>query len=195
MAASSTIQTRRGPSRSAAARLSAAGGAARRSRLGYDAFKMADGKRYTGMAIGRGHTWRYDAGEWKEKKVSPERWEISDAVTKRRKGHAPEGSGAPVGTEYHWYILAHQVVRKLDANDYSTAMTGFKIKLAHKRADKDEWSLDDPRQRRQVIRLLEDELERLREEDAVGGASATSSTTTTRRSRATRTLTAAAGSR
>jgi hypothetical protein len=26
------------------------------------------------------------------------------------------GSGAPIGTEYHWYILAHQNVRKLDAN-------------------------------------------------------------------------------
>jgi hypothetical protein len=30
---------------------------------------------------------------------------------------APEGSGVPVGTEYHWYVLAHQNVRKLNAND------------------------------------------------------------------------------
>jgi hypothetical protein len=134
-------------------------------RRGYDALKTFAGKRYTGMAIGRGHTWRYDQGEWKEKKVSPERWEFSYTVTKRRKGHAPEGSGAPVGTEYHWYILAHQVVRKLNANDYSTAMTGIKFKLAHKRADKEAWSLDDPRQRRQVIRLLEDQLQRLRMEE------------------------------
>ena len=29
-------------------------------------------------------------------------------VTKRRAGHAPEGSGVPVGTEYHWYIVAHR---------------------------------------------------------------------------------------
>jgi hypothetical protein len=47
-------------------------------------------------------------------------WEISYAVTKRRAGKAPEGSGVPVGTEYNWYILAHQNVRKRNANDYTT---------------------------------------------------------------------------
>lgn len=43
-----------------------------------------------------------------------------------------EDSGIPVGTEYHWYILAQQSVRKLDANKYSTSMTGLKYKLGHK---------------------------------------------------------------
>ena len=86
------------------------------------------------MKIGRSHTWHYDKGQWKEKKVTPDQWLINYAVKKRRAGKAPEGSGVPVGTEYHWYILAHQNVTKLDANDYSTSMTGFKFKLAHKRA-------------------------------------------------------------
>ncbi|MGI0043541.1 MAG: hypothetical protein ACRD47_07500 [Nitrososphaeraceae archaeon] len=27
-------------------------------------------------------------------------------MDKRRAGNAPEGSGVPVGTEYHWYIVA-----------------------------------------------------------------------------------------
>lgn len=183
MATSTTSSARRGRSRTVSTPRTARNSTARSGRGGYDAFKFVDGKRYTGMAIGRGHTWRYDQGEWKEKKVSPERWEISYAVTKRRKGHAPEGSGAPVGTEYHWYILAHQVVRKLDANQYSTAMTGSKFKLAHKRADKEEWSLDDPRQRRQVIRLLEEELKRLKAE-APGTATATGLPTARRRTRA-----------
>ncbi|WP_242457672.1 hypothetical protein [Pedobacter sp. BS3] len=101
----------------------------------YNKFKNFEGKQYTGMQIGRSHHWEYDQGDWKETKITPDLWEISYAVTKRRKGHgAPEGSGVPVGTEYHWYILAHQTARKLNANDYSTAMSGLKFKLAHKRA-------------------------------------------------------------
>jgi hypothetical protein len=132
----------------------------------YDRTKVFAGRRYTGMAIGRGHTWKYDAGEWKERKVAPDRWEFTYAVTKRRKGHAPEGSGAPVGTEYHWYILAHQVVRKLNANDYSTEMNGAKYKLAHKRADHAEWNIPDPSQRRQLIRVLERHLAELKKPSA-----------------------------
>ena len=66
-----------------------------------------------------------------------------------RAGHAPEGSGAPVGTSYGWYILAHQIVTKLDANTYSTEMVGMKHKLAHRRADEDTWSASDRAQRRQ----------------------------------------------
>lgn len=62
-----------------------------------------------------------------KKKQTPDLWEFNYNVNKHRKGHAPEGSGVPVGTEYHWYILAHQNVRKLDANTYSTAMRGLNI--------------------------------------------------------------------
>src|ERR1044072_3551258 len=84
----------------------------------YNAFKEFEGKQYTGMQIGRSHAWFYDKGEWKETKVSPDKWEIQYKVIKRRKGKAPEGSGVPVGTEYHWYIPAHQTAVKLDANSY-----------------------------------------------------------------------------
>src|SRR5215203_7019667 len=103
----------------------------------YNEYKNFEGQQYTGMKVGRSHKWYYDKGEWKETKITPDLWEISYAVTKRRAGKAPEGSGVPVGTEYHWYILAHQNVRKLNANDYTTTLTGLKYKLAHKRADKD----------------------------------------------------------
>jgi len=67
---------------------------------------------------------------------------------------APEGSGVPVGTQYHWYILAHQNVTKLNANDYSTSMTGIKFKLAHKRADNEKWSASERAQRKRLIDLL-----------------------------------------
>src|SRR5215212_2091069 len=102
--------------------------------------KNFKGKNYTGMRVGRTHKWYYDKGEWKEKKVTPDKWQFSYDVTKRRVGNAPEGSGVPVGTEYHWYILADQNVKKLDANNYTTSMIGLKYKLAHKRADRNNWS-------------------------------------------------------
>jgi hypothetical protein len=109
----------------------------------YNEYKEFEGKQYTGMKVGRSHKWYYDKGEWKEKKITPDKWEFTYAVNKRRAGHAPEGSGVPVGTEYHWYILAHQHVRKLDANNYTTSMTGLKYKIAHKRAEKEKWNTTD----------------------------------------------------
>lgn len=130
----------------------------------YNEFKEFEGRRYTGMAIGRSHKWYYDKGEWKEKKITPDEWEISYSVTKRRAGKAPEGSGVPVGTEYHWYILAHQNVKKLNANDYSTAMTGLKFKLAHKRADTGKWSASDRAQRKHLIKILQEMIQTLEKE-------------------------------
>ena len=127
----------------------------------YNQFKVFEGKKYTGMRVGGRHKWYYEKGEWKETKVAPDRWEFSYAVPKRRAGHAPAGSGVPVGTEYHWYILAHQNVRKLDANTYTTALTGLKYKLAHKRAGKDTWSASDQAQRRHLIKILQEMIDDL----------------------------------
>ena len=122
----------------------------------YNEFKEFEGRQYTGMKVGRGHKWYYDKGEWKEKKVTPDKWEFIYTANKRRAGHAPEGSGVPVGTEYHWYILAHQNVRKLDANNYTTSMVGVKYKLAHKPADKEKWNATDNMQRKKLIQVLQE---------------------------------------
>jgi frataxin-like iron-binding protein CyaY len=130
----------------------------------YNTFKEFNGQQYTGVQIGRGHHWHYDQGDWKETKITPDLWEISYAVTKRRVGHAPENSGVPVGTEYHWYILANQTARKLNANDYATTMTGLKFKLAHKRADKGKWSASGPTQRKHLIKFLKEFVEQLEKE-------------------------------
>src|SRR4030095_4559859 len=81
---------------------------------GYDQFKEFEGQRYTGMKIGGRHKWYYDQGEGKEQKIAPDLWQFTYEVTKRRAGRAPEGSGVPVGTAYHWYIAGHQIVRKLN---------------------------------------------------------------------------------
>jgi hypothetical protein len=140
--------------------------------VAYDAFKDFEGKRYTGMKVGRGHKWNYEQGEWTEKKVTPDKWEFRYAVTKRRKGRAPEGSGVPVGTAYHWYILAHQTVTKLDANSYETDMVGMKHKLAHKRADKQAWSASDNAQRKHLIKILQEMISQLSEQPAEQAAAA-----------------------
>lgn len=130
----------------------------------YNEFKTFEGHRYTGMQIGHSHKWNYDAGIWHETKITPDLWQISYAVTKRRAGHAPEGSGVPVGTGYHWYILAHQNVKKLNANDYTTSMAGLKFKLAHKRAEKNKWSVSGKTQRKHLIDFLQSIIAQLQEE-------------------------------
>ncbi len=130
----------------------------------YDAVKEFDGMRYTGMKVGGSHSWYYQRGEWNETKVAPDRWKFAYAVNKLRKWNAPEGSGAPVGTEYHWCILAHQVVRKLNANEYITSMTGSKYKLAHRRAGSEEWNASDREQLMRLIEILEENVDQLRRE-------------------------------
>jgi hypothetical protein len=127
----------------------------------YNRHKEFAGRQYTGMAIGRSHKWYYDKGEWKETKVTPDLWRIFYSVVKRRAGKAPKGSGARVGTAYHWYIVAHQRVEKLNANDYSTTLMGLKYKVAHKRADKGKWSAKTPTQRDHLINFLKDWINQL----------------------------------
>ena len=132
--------------------------------VSYDEFKTHEGRRYTGMKVGRSHKWYYDKGEWKEKKITPDLWQISYAVTKRRAGRAPEGSGVPVGTEYHWYVLAHQNVCKLNANDYTTSLSGLKFKIAYRRADTGKWSATPQTQRKRMISFLREVIEDLEKE-------------------------------
>ena len=76
---------------------------------GYNSLKTFQGQTYSGMAIGGSHTWNYDSGVWKETKQEPDLWRIDYRTDKRRARKAPKGSGAPVGTEYHWLIVGHQV--------------------------------------------------------------------------------------
>lgn len=121
----------------------------------YNEYKEFEGRKYTGMKVGRSHKWYYDKGEWKEKKLTPDQWDFTFSVDKKRAGQAPEGSGVPVGTEYHWYILADQHVKKVDANRYTTAMTGIKYKIAHKRAEREDWNVSEHAQKKRLLQILE----------------------------------------
>lgn len=116
------------------------------------------------MPVGRSHKWYYDKGGWRETKITPDLWKISYAVTKRRAGKAPEGTGVPTGTEYQWYIMAHQNVRKLNEDDYTTELTGLKFKLAHKRATKEKWSISSAAQRKKLVKLLQEMIADLQKE-------------------------------
>lgn len=78
-------------------------------RGGYNMLKSYKGQVYSGMAVGGSHTWKYDEGVWKETKEEPDLWKIDYRATKRRIRKAPKASGAPIGTEYHWFIVGHQV--------------------------------------------------------------------------------------
>ena len=118
-----------------------------------------------GMPVGGRHVWNYPDGTWKEEKVSPDAWVFSFESLKKRTRAAPEGSGAPVSTEYHWYILADQRVRKVDKDSYETLMEGVKHKLSHKRPHWRKWSsqyADNMSDIERVIVILEDMLERLK---------------------------------
>lgn len=133
--------------------------------MAYDDLKEFDGETYSGMAVGGEHVWIYPNGLWRETKVSPNRWEFTFASLKEREQSAPIGSGVPPGTRYHWYILAHQRVRKIDADTYHTFMEGTKIKLAHRRPHWTKWSDEYPGQvpAEEAVRLvLEETLEQLR---------------------------------
>ena len=139
----------------------------------YNEVKRYHGQQYTGMKIGRTHKWYYDQGEWKEKKVTPDLWQFTYEVTKRRAGRAPEGSGVPVGTEYDWYIAAHQNVSKLNANDYSTSMVGLKYKVAHKRADSEKWSASDAARRRRLVKFLRELIDSIEKGEDTGAIAPT----------------------
>lgn len=165
--ATTTISGKRTVRKSAARKKKAAGvnkATKKNFAAGYNAFKEYKGQQYTGMKVGRSHKWYYDKGVWKETKVTPERWELTYDVIKRRAGKAPEGSGVPVGTAYHWFILSHQYVEKLNADDYTTWMVGLKFKLAHKRASSNKWSASDTLQRRNLIQLLKNLVKEIEEE-------------------------------
>lgn len=132
--------------------------------MAYDERKDFEGRTYSGMAVGGAHTWTYPNGLWHERKVAPDRWEFSFTSRKVRDRAAPTGSGAALDTQFHWYLLAHQWVRKIDEDTYSTFMSGLKYKVAHKRPSWREWSSGYPGQgseRDAVVAILEAEVDRL----------------------------------
>jgi hypothetical protein len=133
--------------------------------MAYDDLKEHDGETYTGMPVGAGHDWTYPDGRWRETKQGPDRWRFSFSSRKEREDPAPPGSGAETGARYHWYMIAHQRVRKLDKDTYATRMEGLKAKIGHKRPHWNGFSYeydDQPSALDRVIEVLEERLAELK---------------------------------
>lgn len=136
----------------------------------FDKQKTWGGRTYTGMKVGRTHTWNYE-GRWKERKLGPDLWEVSFVATKTRKGKgAPEGTGAPVGTEYLWFFApTTQVARKMDANTYQTHLEGLKWKIGFRPATAKTWDFEWEKTgvtaRQRAIKALEQTLADLKAEE------------------------------
>ena len=134
--------------------------------MAYDDLKKFNGRKYMGMPIGGKHVWNYPNGTWKEEKVDPDCWVFTFESMKQRRKEAPMNSGAPINTEYHWYILADQRVRKVDKDMYETVMQGVKHKLSHKRPYWRKWSSEyqnNISNRDRLIVILEETLKQLRD--------------------------------
>ncbi len=132
--------------------------------MSFNDIKTFNGKAYSGMCVGNSHLWNYTNGVWEETKIAPDQWRFLFTSIKSRKVAAPENSGAPLNTSYHWGIIADQVVTKTSRDDYQTAMAGLKYKLGHKRAYWKGFSYSYPGQptyRQQVIRMLRETLKTL----------------------------------
>lgn len=138
--------------------------------MAYDDAKLHRGRAYTGMRVGGRHDWDYDTGRWLERKLTPDQWSFTFESTKRRRHHAPVGSGAPAGTMFHWLVVGHQRVRKVDEDTYETFMEGAKWKIAHRRPSWRRWSTEGRGQssaRARTIEALEAAAERLRLDQAM----------------------------
>ena len=132
--------------------------------------KEHGGKTYHGMKVGGTHRWTYPDGEWSERKVMPNRWDIQFTSLKRRQRNAPVGSGAEVGSGYHWLIVAHQWVDKLDANTYATHLEGEKHLIAFKKPGWRGWNTQfrgKNQAKEKTIKALEEAIVRLRQGPAV----------------------------
>lgn len=135
----------------------------------YGEAKRHEGRTYRGMRVGGVHRWSYPDGEWTERKVAPDRWEVTFTSLKRRKRRAPARSGAETGSGYHWLIVAHQWVEKLDANTYSTQMEGAKYLVAFRKPGWPVWNTQFRNAKRhareRTIAALEAEIARLKAMD------------------------------
>jgi hypothetical protein len=139
--------------------------------MSFDDLKSFNGMKYSGMSVGGVHNWNYPDGVWEETKVAPDRWKFKFTSLKRRQVPAPVGSGVPLKTQYHWYILGDQRVVKIDKDSYETVMEGMKYKIGHRRPYWKNFSYVYPGQmtyRQKLIQIFREMLKQLEEEEAGG---------------------------
>jgi len=139
--------------------------------MAYDDIKFLNGQQYLGMRVGNSHRWNYHDAVWEETKTAVDKWQIRFGAIKTRKVAAPENSGCPLNTGYHWLIIADQRVVKASKDDYQTIMEGTKFKMGHRRPYWKNWSYTYPGQltyRQKLIQIFRETLEKLEQEEANG---------------------------
>lgn len=92
-----------------------------------------DGQKYSGTPIGYAHHWKYEDPDVQEQKISPEQWQFKMTCLKRKVQKTNTNGSIQPGTQYHWYFIGDQIVRKIDENTYQTDLNAIKYKLGHKR--------------------------------------------------------------
>lgn len=135
--------------------------------MAYADEKEHEGQPYRGMKVGGLHLWTYPDGKWTERKVTPQQWDVAFTSLKRRRRRAPEGSGAEVGSGYHWLIVAHQWAGKTDANTYATHLEGSKHLLSFRKPGWKGWTTQQAGHksaRARTIAILEQLIAELREQ-------------------------------
>ncbi len=140
--------------------------------MSFDDIKTFNGMKYTGMTVGRSHHWDYLNSVWDETKLASDKWQFKFTSIKRRQVAAPVGSGVPLKTGYHWYIIADQKVVKVDKDTYETVMEGTKFKIGHRRPYWKNWSYNYSGQmtyRQRIIQIFRNILQQLEEEELKGG--------------------------
>ena len=120
----------------------------------YDRFMKFQGLHNSGINMGKTLKWHYGKGVWKDRKVNEDEWSFKYEVLKNRTGDSFKSSGAPVGTECRWLIIADQYVEKLDESTYYTRMDGMKLKIAHKSVKDNKWDISGRDQKERLISML-----------------------------------------
>lgn len=92
-----------------------------------------EGKKYSGAPIGYEHHWKYTEPDVQERKLSPDMWQFRMKSTKRKVIKSQTNGNIQPGTQYHWYFIGDQIVKKIDENSYETDLQAIKYKIGHKR--------------------------------------------------------------
>jgi hypothetical protein len=112
--------------------------------LSFADVKEHRGVEHSGSNVGANRSWAA-AGRWQEVKVGAEKWGFKWEGSQVRLGsQAPAGSGADLGSEFHYLVLGHQFVRKADSNTYESRLAGSKYQIGHKRPGWLLWSHEYP---------------------------------------------------
>jgi hypothetical protein len=114
------------------------------------------------MRVGGTHHWYY------ERRMEGGKWHLINGnllmLQIREELGMPQKAQALLLEQNIIGIFAHQNVRKLDANTYTTSMDGLNYKLAHKRVGIKRWSLTQNAQRDLLIKILEEYVAQLKRE-------------------------------